>query len=209
MDVFCCAAQWDKDAALACAAIVEEVFALGRWSHEVRMLPYRASGPALPATLFSFKKPLASFFVCRLVARSVLCNAPRALTGAPPRLVQMFDGQRRATCRCRRLRRRPWRGGRYARSVAISPQFDLCCSRALNARRSSPTAVTRIPNRKKVPPRVPRTGASSLRVLVRWGRRSVTFNKCFFSAPKLLPPPSCGKKYFLYHPYIVGVCDFK
>ena len=166
---------------------------IGRWSHEVRTLPYRASGPALPATLFSSKKPLEAFFVCRLVERSVFCNAPRALTGAPPRLVQMFDGQRQATCRCRRLRYCPWRGGRYARSDALGPQFDLYRSRASNARRSSPPAVTRIPDREKVPPGIPRTGASSLRALVRWGRRSVTFNKCSFSAPELLPPPVLQK----------------
>ena len=33
-------------------------------------------------------------------------------------------------------------------------------------------------------------------------------SKCSFQSSKLLPPP-CGKKYFLYHPYIVGGCDFK
>ena len=169
---------------------------LGWWSHEVRTLPHRASAPALPATLFPPKKPLAAFFVCRLVERSVFCDAPRALTGAPHCLVQMFDGYRRSTCRCRRQRRRPWRGGRYARSDALALRFDLYRSCASNARRSSPPAVTRILNREKVPPCVPRTGASSLRALVRWGRRSVGFNKCSFESSKLLPPPPCGKKYF-------------
>ena len=111
-------------------------------------------------------------------------------------------------CRCRRLRYCPWRGGRYARSDALALQFVLFRSRASNARRSSPTAVTRIPNREKVPPCVPRTGASSLLALVRWGRWSVGFSKCSVGAPKLLPPP-CGKKYFLYHPYILGLCNFK
>ena len=107
-------------------------------------------------------------------------------------------------CRRRLLRYCPWRGGRYARSVALSPQFDLYRSCASNARRSSPTAVTRIPNREKVPLCLPRTGASSLRALVRWGRRGVGFNKCSFESSKLLPP-SVWQKYFLIthtcHPF--------
>ena len=65
---------------------------LGRWSFEVRTLPYHPSGPALPAASFASQIPNSAFFVCRLVERSVLCNAPHDLLGALHRLVQMFDG---------------------------------------------------------------------------------------------------------------------
>lgn len=38
VDVFCCASQWDMDAALTCAAIVEEVFGAtgGAWKTDER-----------------------------------------------------------------------------------------------------------------------------------------------------------------------------
>ena len=168
--------------------------------------PHPTSGQALPATSSRGSQQGNTFCPCRLVERSVLCNAPHDLLGALHRLVQMFDGSSRANCRCRRLRRRPWRGGRYARSDALGLQFDLYRSRASNARRSSPPAVTRIPNREKVPPCVPHTGASSLRALVRWGRRSVTFNKCSFKSSKLLPPPPRVEKNIVYITHALWGC---
>ena len=117
---------------------LEEVLSVSGTSRYIRS---RTAPPDLRFRLRSFHQKNHSphfSFVVGLSAPSCATLRPRALTGAPPRLVQMFDGYRRGICRCRRLRRRPWRGGRCALSVVLSPHFDLYRSRASNARRSSP-----------------------------------------------------------------------